>query len=166
MTQIYAIQSEAGPIKIGVSTDPSRRMADIIVCQPFDARLIHAVAADDLARAFAVEKIAHFLLSEFRRRGEWFDITPETAVECLEVALDLARQGFTPKPPEKECANKRTLVPLSAALLRAVEDYRFSNRIETRAEAVRQLIERGLASTIEEADEEADQAPASQQQPS
>jgi metal-responsive CopG/Arc/MetJ family transcriptional regulator len=41
--------------------------------------------------------------------------------------------------------NTPILIRLPEALLRAVEDWRFANRSPTRADAVRRLIERGLA---------------------
>jgi hypothetical protein len=39
----------------------------------------------------------------------------------------------------------RKMVTLSAELAAAVEEYRFANRIKTEAEAIRRLIEQGLA---------------------
>lgn len=39
----------------------------------------------------------------------------------------------------------RKIVSLSAELAKAVDDYRFENRIPTEAEAIRRLIELGLA---------------------
>jgi hypothetical protein len=44
----------------------------------------------------------------------------------------------------------RKMVTLSAELARAVEDYRFSRRLKTEAEAIRQLIERGLKEAARE----------------
>lgn len=40
----------------------------------------------------------------------------------------------------------RKLVSLPRELAQAISDYRFTNRIKTEAEAIRRLIERGLAS--------------------
>ena len=39
----------------------------------------------------------------------------------------------------------RKIVSLPAALAQAIEDYRFSNRLKTEAEAIRRLIEVGLS---------------------
>lgn len=39
---------------------------------------------------------------------------------------------------------KRKMVSLPAPLAQAIEDYRFSNRLKTEAEAIRRLIEAGL----------------------
>jgi len=44
--------------------------------------------------------------------------------------------------------SSRILVDLPRELLRAVEDYRYSQRIPSRAEALRRLIEKGLESTL------------------
>lgn len=41
----------------------------------------------------------------------------------------------------------RKIVSLPAALAQAIEDYRFGNRLKTEAEAIRRLIERGLAAS-------------------
>src|SRR5215208_3021543 len=41
-------------------------------------------------------------------------------------------------------ADTRKIVSLPAGLARAIEDYRFKNRLKTDAEALRQLIEAGL----------------------
>lgn len=82
---IYAIKSEAGPIKIGVSKNPKRRLESLILCQPFEAKLIHVEAVND---AHAVEAAAHELLRSFRRRGEWFDVSIEQAVAAIEEAIE------------------------------------------------------------------------------
>jgi hypothetical protein len=39
----------------------------------------------------------------------------------------------------------RKIVSLPAELAQAIEDYRFTNRLKTEAEAIRQLIEAGLS---------------------
>ena len=44
--------------------------------------------------------------------------------------------------------NSRILVDIPRELLRAVEDYRYSQRIPSRAEAIRRLIELGLQTTL------------------
>jgi hypothetical protein len=49
--------------------------------------------------------------------------------------------------------SSRILIDVPRELLRAIEDYRYTERIPSRAEAIRQLIERGLHTTL--TDEEA-----------
>ncbi len=46
-------------------------------------------------------------------------------------------------PREKEM-DTRKIVSLPAALAKAIEDFRFEERISTEAEAIRRLIEAGL----------------------
>lgn len=42
----------------------------------------------------------------------------------------------------------RIITPIPRELLRAIDDFRFSKRLPSRAEAIRQLIEMGLQTTI------------------
>ncbi len=46
--------------------------------------------------------------------------------------------------PREKQMDTRKIVSLPAALARAIEDYRFEERIGTEAEAIRRLIEAGL----------------------
>jgi hypothetical protein len=46
----------------------------------------------------------------------------------------------------------KKLVALTAQMAEAIEDYRFSQRLPSEAEAIRRLIERGLAAEPENAD--------------
>lgn len=39
----------------------------------------------------------------------------------------------------------RIIIPMLSTLLEAIDDWRYANRVPTRAEAVRRLIARGLA---------------------
>ena len=43
----------------------------------------------------------------------------------------------------------RIIVPMPAGLLQAVDDYRFRNRIASRAAAMRELLETALAKAVE-----------------
>jgi metal-responsive CopG/Arc/MetJ family transcriptional regulator len=40
--------------------------------------------------------------------------------------------------------SERIITPMSKSLVQAIDDFRFGNRVASRAEAIRQLIERGL----------------------
>jgi metal-responsive CopG/Arc/MetJ family transcriptional regulator len=40
--------------------------------------------------------------------------------------------------------NHRVITPMPDALLRAIDDFRFGNRLASRSEAIRRLIELGL----------------------
>lgn len=56
----------------------------------------------------------------------------------------------------------RIITPIPRPLLRAIDDYRFSQRLPSRAEAIRQLIELGLHTTLgdDSADAPYDPSPA------
>lgn len=46
--------------------------------------------------------------------------------------------------------DQKLIIMVSKEQLDQVDDYRFKNRIHSRAEAVRQLIDKGLSDTIKE----------------
>jgi hypothetical protein len=49
-----------------------------------------------------------------------------------------------PKKPESAELTERVIIPLSPELLARIEDYRFENRVTSRAEAMRQLLASAL----------------------
>lgn len=49
------------------------------------------------------------------------------------------------KPPEDETLSERLIFPVSPTMAAAITDYRFEHRIDSKAEAIRKLIEAGLA---------------------
>lgn len=72
--RVYAIQiGDDGPIKIGVTTDVSRRLWTLQTACPWDLHLRAEWAAE-----WSSETTAHHELARHRMRGEWF--TPHAAV--------------------------------------------------------------------------------------
>lgn len=59
------------------------------------------------------------------------------------------------QPNEADKKENRIIIPMSHNLLVSIDDYRFSNRCESRAEAVRILIEKGLAAEPKPAEQKA-----------
>jgi hypothetical protein len=49
----------------------------------------------------------------------------------------------------EETLTKRVIIPMTTAMVEAVHDYRFMHRLESRAEAIRRLIEIGLEASRE-----------------
>ena len=106
---VYAIQSESGPIKIGVSGDPRARLKLLTNTQPFGASIVHIAQITD-GNAYAVEAAAHALLRAKRHRGEWFTVTKEDAVAAIEQAVEAIERGESVKemlrriesPPAKQ----------------------------------------------------------------
>lgn len=93
---VYAIQSETGPVKIGVSANPKERLKLLTNAQPFGASIIH-VTAVPRGKVYAVEAAAHAILKEKRQRGEWFNVTKDEAVAAIEEAVAAVDRGETVK---------------------------------------------------------------------
>lgn len=141
---IYVMQSEAGFVKIGVSNDPQRRLIEITQQQPFGAKIAH-VTADDDCSAFAVERVAHSLLFAFRKRGEWFDATVEQAIDAIRLARERLKNqdnGLAIRCAKPHRVKK--LAYLTDEQAAWISEYRFSRRIQSENEAIRQLITIGL----------------------
>lgn len=51
--------------------------------------------------------------------------------------------------PRPKIGDSRKMITLTASLAKAIEDYRFANRLKTEAEAIRQLLELGLKAAAE-----------------
>jgi len=87
---VYAIRNKAWPdwIKIGKAVDAINRLNGYQTSSPMrDYELIHAVYFDDRNKA---ERDAHKIAEhKGERKGEWFKITEEQALEVLqELTLD------------------------------------------------------------------------------
>ena len=70
MSYVYFIQSREGPIKIGYSTDPKRRIASIDSANHSDLEVIGIVRGTE-----ELEAQIHADLSRYRKCGEWFEPT-------------------------------------------------------------------------------------------
>jgi hypothetical protein len=70
---VYFIQVQpAGPVKIGIATDPHRRIVKIQSDCPWRVRLIGAIKG-----AKEKEKEIHLCLAHWRTQGEWFEPSAE-----------------------------------------------------------------------------------------
>lgn len=143
---IYAIQSEAGPIKIGVSKSPSGRAKQIARQQPYGVRLIHSRSPGG-QDAFAVEAAAHTLLEAKRHRGEWFDATLEEAIDAIEMAVKMVESGWH-RPIAAHTQSERSAVVLTVGQAFEIDRWRRAQSpIPSRSEAVRTLVDMVLAPT-------------------
>lgn len=78
---VYFMQAvHGGPIKIGMSEAPERRLADLQVGSPYKLRII-GVAAGGQPR----EAVLHKRLAAFRLHGEWFSDAPEVLAAIAET---------------------------------------------------------------------------------
>lgn len=61
-------------IKIGKAVDPQKRLAGIQTGNPKPCSILCTIPAKDEASANALETKLHFVYSDYRLCGEWFDI--------------------------------------------------------------------------------------------
>lgn len=205
MTQcaVYAIASAIGPVKIGMTKTPQRRLSTLKVGLPFNVRIAHLRWLPDAETAQLVEQGAHTSLKSKRLNGEWFSCSEEEAITAIEAVdsnkapqitvsrkhpgriviifgdsisapinieviskIDIWRMAAEPVLSRSEAAiqflNKG--LDLAAAPVRKFDrgnessplearlnDYRAASDepkrdIPSRAEAIRRLVEKGLAS--------------------
>jgi hypothetical protein len=60
--------------KIGKSNDPHGRLASMQTASPYKLKIVHTFKADN---ATAAEESLHHKLHEFRKEGEWFNLSDE-----------------------------------------------------------------------------------------
>jgi hypothetical protein len=79
---VYVIRGDHNMTKIGVTTNPSARIASLRTASPFPLEFAFIGAMPD-NDGYVLEKAAHTALERFRCNGEWFDISPENAVATI-----------------------------------------------------------------------------------
>jgi len=79
---IYIIASPNGPVKIGVTTNPMRRLAHLQQSTPNKLDLLFYMKCREI-HATTAERVVHYLLSAKRLKGEWFAVTPEHAIAAI-----------------------------------------------------------------------------------
>jgi hypothetical protein len=95
---VYIISAHEAPVKIGMSNEPGRRLADLQVGFP-DELFLHHAAFVPAKVARKAEQACHDELAPYRRRGEWFDVTVTTAIEVVNrVAQRVANENFWSLP--------------------------------------------------------------------
>jgi|HigsolmetaGSP12D_1036236.scaffolds.fasta_scaffold01876_5 T5orf172 domain. len=90
---IYVIASrEEGPVKIGYSDDPSRRLKQLQTGHPETLRIFYQEEIGyGRRKASLLERIIHKQNVHKRLKGEWYDLTVENAI--LEVQYAIIRFG-------------------------------------------------------------------------
>ena len=74
-----------GPVKIGVSRNPTKRLAELSIWCPFALTVLATIPG-----GFDLEREYHVALADARSHGEWFHWTPEVAA-AVEAALSAAQ---------------------------------------------------------------------------
>jgi hypothetical protein len=81
---VYVLRGDHNMTKIGVSTNPNARLAQLRTASAFP--IDFAFVGVTPGTGFDIERAAHALLANHRCNGEWFDVTPEIAVAAVHAA--------------------------------------------------------------------------------
>lgn len=84
---VYVIGPKVGPQKIGIARDIRLRLETLQVGCPLDLIVHHAEVTKDKHEARRIERLCHRILSANRRRGEWFDVSPQRAAQTVRDAI-------------------------------------------------------------------------------
>lgn len=78
--RVYVVGAVGHPTKIGIAKDVDTRLAALNTSSAVRLRAYFHIEVDD---ARATEAAAHHALADYRLNGEWFDVTPELAIETV-----------------------------------------------------------------------------------
>jgi hypothetical protein len=81
---IYIIRGDHGLLKIGISSNPSARLAQLRAASPSALSLAYMAALR--SNGFAVEAEAHQTLAGYRLEGEWFNCPVDMTVAAIAAA--------------------------------------------------------------------------------
>ena len=103
---VYVIRGEHGLIKVGSSTNPRARLAQLRTASPFPLEIDYlGFTRSDLY--VEVEKTAHAILADHRVNLEWFDCEPDIAVAAIHrAAFRLGDHVIATNPENSEALLK------------------------------------------------------------
>lgn len=79
---VYLMLHEQGPIKIGISSCPEKRLEKLKTASPFEMELLHTIETDNPKQH---ERLLHREFEEHRVTREWFDLPDEHRKALLGV---------------------------------------------------------------------------------
>lgn len=82
--RVYIIGATGDPVKIGIALNPHGRRSELQVGHHRALNLYFEAEATD---ARAVEREAHRRLSDQRLSGEWFDVSPDQAIQVVRAII-------------------------------------------------------------------------------
>src|SRR5258705_2730559 len=78
---LYVIRGDHNLVKIGVSTNPNARLAQLRTASAFPIDFSYIAVTP--GTGYDIEAGAHEMLKSHRCAGEWFDVQPEMAVAAI-----------------------------------------------------------------------------------
>jgi Meiotically up-regulated gene 113 len=109
---IYAISSEGGPRKIGISAHPEIRAKQLQTAYP---QRVTVQRTWHHTNARAVEAEVHRLLAPWRIRGEWFDVSQIRATAAIQRAISHVDSGSESQLTRSTLASMRDVFMPNAA---------------------------------------------------
>lgn len=91
---VYLIGRFEGPIKVGVSFNPTSRVSELQTGCPFKLELLAAFPFKQRETAMKIESTIHSTWVHRRLNGEWIDFDAELAYGAVSACLDL--RGYEP----------------------------------------------------------------------
>jgi hypothetical protein len=91
---LYVIRGDHNLVKVGVSTNPNARLAQLRTASAFPIDFSYLAVTP--GTGFDIEQGAHAMLASHRCNGEWFDVQPEIAVAAIAGAAHKLNQPLLP----------------------------------------------------------------------
>jgi hypothetical protein len=95
---LYVIRGEHNMVKVGVTTNPSARLASLRTGSAFPIDFSYIAVTP--STGFDIEAAAHKLIEKHRCTGEGFDVPPEMAVAAIAGAAHKLGQPILPVTAE------------------------------------------------------------------
>jgi hypothetical protein len=96
---VYVVRGDHGLRKIGISTNPNARLAQLRTASPFPLQFEYvAMLSGD---ALGVEQMVHATLENYRQEGEWFAVEGDIAAAAIGRAAFRLNQRFTTVAPHE-----------------------------------------------------------------
>lgn len=90
MSFIYIIspsRHQNGPVKIGISDNPQKRLKQIQTGHPEKIEIKHLEEISTRRKTLELEKNLHRDFSIYRSHGEWFNMTVDDAIVFLKFTI-------------------------------------------------------------------------------
>ncbi len=145
LSHLYIVESKGGLIKIGRSSCPKRRIAEI--AKATGTAVVRQYLSPLCLNAQAIERHLHKHFAEYRQQGEWFKVQFKTVVE------EAKKQTFQTEEPGKlltfefESNQLRTMVDEKGELWFCLKDACNILSIGNPSELIKRLKKSGVIST-------------------
>lgn len=92
---VIALDREKGPSKVGIASDPKKRLAGLQTAHHQKLHLVGHWETPDRSIARVIEDSFHQVMAADRLSGEWFDMPPKRCMALLLFALGTALNAHT-----------------------------------------------------------------------